>query len=104
MDSISHLDANSIHQFTGKNLLYQAAIFINLDYLFISFHSNHARDCVCVFDQVGLAVDDIKGIQENAELKRLALRVSVINNTNSCTIFMIFVVTMLFIGGINFIC
>ena len=30
----------------------------------------------CTPSQVGLAVDDIKGIQENAELKRLALRVS----------------------------
>ena len=31
--------------------------------------------CVCVCMQVGLAVDDIKGIQEAATLTRLALRV-----------------------------
>ena len=33
----------------------------------------HIRVCVCM--QVGLAVDDIKGIQEAATLTRLALRV-----------------------------
>lgn len=34
--------------------------------------------------QVGLAVDDIKQVQEDAELKRLALQVVVISSLGVC--------------------
>ena len=44
---------------------------------------------VCVREQVGLAVDDIKGVQEQAALKRMAMQVNLLSSqftTEACRV------------------
>ncbi len=68
MDCVPGSDANIIGQYAGMITM------------IIITHSECYCVCVCVLLnlQVGLAVDDIKGIQETATLTRLALRVQVL--------------------------